>query len=164
MLKIPPHPSFVQPKDQGFGEHIIYNPPSSAPSVYHTPFKFLPKTDPRRQANLSQLLVPDDDPLTLAPLATKRDGLVKKHNVTKEEVEEMRQLRMSDPLKWSVVKLAEKYNCSSWFVMMCCTAPEEHNRAERERLQAIKDRWGPIRRRAREERDKRRVLLHRDEL
>jgi hypothetical protein len=28
--------------------HIIFNPPASAPNVYHTPLKFLPRTDKRR--------------------------------------------------------------------------------------------------------------------
>ncbi|KKY20274.1 putative 60s ribosomal protein [Diplodia seriata] len=30
-------------------DHIVFNPPSSAPSVYHTPLKFLPAHDRRRE-------------------------------------------------------------------------------------------------------------------
>ncbi|KAL2015085.1 hypothetical protein VTK56DRAFT_6324 [Thermocarpiscus australiensis] len=57
-LNIPPHESFLSPLGTDGAarpatDHIIFNPPASAPSVFHTPFKFLPKTDPRRRANLA---------------------------------------------------------------------------------------------------------------
>lgn len=59
-LRVPPHPSFLSSNIDGVArpreDHIILNPPSSAPSVYHTPFKFLPKSDPRRRANLASAL------------------------------------------------------------------------------------------------------------
>ncbi|CAJ2503296.1 Uu.00g106900.m01.CDS01 [Anthostomella pinea] len=164
MLKIPPHPDFLTPRE---GEsHIIYNPPSAAPSVYHTPFKFLPKTDPRRQANLTQLIRssadlsgPSANANNLPPPSTKREGAPKMYNVTREQVDEMRTLRAEDPAKWSVQKLAERYKCSHLFIMMCCKAGPEHKAQERERLEAIKARWGPIRSGAREERKKRKALL-----
>ncbi|KAJ9156400.1 hypothetical protein NKR23_g1527, partial [Pleurostoma richardsiae] len=60
-LSVPPHPSFlahgapVEQQQQLQQDHIIFNPPSSAPSVFHTPFKFLPRSDPRRRANLTAL-------------------------------------------------------------------------------------------------------------
>ena len=79
-------------------------------------------------------------------------------------VEEMRALREADPARWSVLKLAERYACSPIFVMMCCRASAEHRGQERERLEAIKARWGPIRAKARDERQKRKVLLHQGRL
>ncbi|KAI1360380.1 hypothetical protein F5Y08DRAFT_331621 [Xylaria arbuscula] len=163
-LKIPPHPDFLTP--QSGQNHIIYNPPAAAPSVYHTPFKFLPKSDPRRQANLSQLVRSSVDlhasrasasATTLPPVS--RAPHVKKYNVTREQVEEMRQLRADDPVTWSVHKLADKFECSPFFVMMCCKASPEHKEKEKERLEAIKARWGTIRTKARQEREKRKVLL-----
>ncbi|KAI0972338.1 mitochondrial ribosomal protein subunit L20-domain-containing protein [Xylaria arbuscula] len=163
MLKIPPHPDFLTPRSGA--NHIIYNPPSAAPSVYHTPFKFLPKSDPRRQANLSQLLRSSADLqtstrlTTLPPTARAGETREKKYNVTREQVEEMRQLRASDPLTWSVHKLAAKFECTPLFVMMCCKASPEHKDKERQRLDAIKARWGPIRTKARDERKKRKTLL-----
>lgn len=54
-LSIPPAPSFGPQKptkrvvDIPPSSHIIFNPPPSAPNVYHTPLKFLPKSDRRRQ-------------------------------------------------------------------------------------------------------------------
>lgn len=169
MLNIPPHPDFLTPREGQ--NYILYNPPSSAPSVYHTPFKFLPKGDLRRQANLGQLVMrSSSDPhagessTVLPPPAMKSEFHVKKYNVTQEQVEEMRELRANDPITWSVHRLAEKFECSNYFVMMCCKASREHKDRERERLEAIKARWGPIRAGAREERKKRKVLLLRGAL
>jgi hypothetical protein len=54
-LSIPPAPSFGPQKttkklvDIPPSSHIIFNPPPTAPNVYHTPLKFLPKSDKRRQ-------------------------------------------------------------------------------------------------------------------
>lgn len=56
-LSIPPAPSFGPQKptrrrlDESIpaSSHIIFNPPPTAPNVYHTPLKFMPKSDRRRQ-------------------------------------------------------------------------------------------------------------------
>lgn len=172
-LKVAPHPSFVNTANE---DHIIFNPPSSVASVYHTPFKFLPRQDPRRQANLTRLIRAGSSASTptaaaaafeLAPsVGTAANGgfVPPKHHVTREQVEEMRSLRASDPATWSVLALAKKFGCSNYFVLMCCRAPAEHKASEKARLEAIKARWGPIRTKAREERQKRKVLLGRDQL
>jgi hypothetical protein len=165
MLKIPPHPDFLTPN--AGQNHIIFNPPASAPSVYHTPFKFLPKTDPRRRANLSQLFRTSEDVeagskgdgSTLPPPSRESETRQRKYNVTEEQVEEMRRLRAEDPVQWSVLKLAAKFDCTPMFVMICCRPSDEHHAKERQRLQAIKARWGPRRTKAREDRFKRRTLL-----
>lgn len=168
-LKIRPHPSFINTTNQ---EHIVFNPPSSTPSVYHTPFKFLPRQDPRRQANLTHLVRANSTFSTssafelLPSVGTAVNGgfVPPKHHVTREQVEEMRRLRASDPADWSVLALAKKFGCSNYFVMMCCKAPVEHRAGEKARLEAIKARWGPIRTKAREERQKRNQLLAKDQL
>ncbi|RYP45536.1 hypothetical protein DL768_008128 [Monosporascus sp. mg162] len=190
-LKIPPHPSFLTPPSGA--SHVVFNPPPSAPSVYHTPFKFLPKSDPRRQANLAQLLlrnasspsptipsspssVPTSSSSTsstsehpaaeLPPTLTadEHERSQPRRNVTREQVEEMRALRAEDPATWSVHKLAARFGCTPWFVMMCCKSSAEHRAAERARKEAIRARWGPVRALAREERRKRKALLLRGEL
>ncbi|KAI0893520.1 mitochondrial ribosomal protein subunit L20-domain-containing protein [Annulohypoxylon nitens] len=174
-LKIAPHPSFLTSTQPG--THVIYNPPSSKPSVYHTPFKFLPRSDPRRRAGLTQLLLSttpsssSSDLPNASPASADTSDLPppllepeKKYNVTKEQVAEMRTLRAKDPERWSVLKLAARYDCQPLFVMMCCRASAEHKDRERARLDAIKARWGPFKTAAREERKKRKVLLHKDAL
>ncbi|KAI2606113.1 mitochondrial ribosomal protein subunit L20-domain-containing protein [Hypoxylon fragiforme] len=169
-LKIPPHPSFLQNPLEA--ARVIYNPPASAPSVYHTPFKFLPPSDPRRKANLAQVIrASAAAPTTPLPPPTANPNLAPElktppqfYNVTREQVEEMRQLRAEDPEKWSVHELARRYSCAPIFVMMCCRADREHRDREKARLDAVKARWGPIRSHAREERKKRKILLHQDAL
>ncbi|KAI1773546.1 mitochondrial ribosomal protein subunit L20-domain-containing protein [Hypoxylon cercidicola] len=166
-LKIAPHTSFLgTPTDAS--SRVVYNPPSSSPSVYHTPFIFLPRSDPRRQANLAQLFRASSD---LAPPASSETQLPpelaapeQKYNVTREQVDEMRRLRAEDPEAWSVTRLAKRYGCAPYFVMMCCKSSAEHRERERARLEAVKARWGPIRAAAREERKKRKALLLKDAL
>ncbi|KAI1662529.1 mitochondrial ribosomal protein subunit L20-domain-containing protein [Daldinia decipiens] len=160
-LKIAPHPSFFP--SSGESTQVIYNPPSSMPSVYHTPFKFLPPSDPRRKANLAQLFRSSADASSSkSALPPELKDHERKYNVTREQVDEMRELRATDPERWSVLKLAERYGCAPYFVMMCCRAPDEHRERERAILGAVKERWGPIRTAARQERKKRRDLLHKD--
>ncbi|KAI1332639.1 mitochondrial ribosomal protein subunit L20-domain-containing protein [Xylariaceae sp. FL0255] len=163
-LKIAPHPDFLT---QASGQnHIIYNPPSATPSVFHTPFKFLPKSDPRRQAGLAQHLrlassssaSSSTDP-KLPPVARKSELVEKKYHVTREQVEEMRALRAEDPQKWSVLNLCRKYDCTPMFVIMCCKTSPEYQARERKRREAIRARWGAVRTKAHEEKRKRRALL-----
>ncbi|KAF7519238.1 hypothetical protein G7054_g13157 [Neopestalotiopsis clavispora] len=165
-------PRVVPGRQEQRGPHHL-QPAVVAPSVYHTPFKFLPRSDPRRQANLTQIIRASSSSsssttstVTAPELGTQANGgfVPPKQNVTREQVEEMRALRALDPTKWSVAALATKYDCTNWFVMMCCKASPEHKASEQARLEAIKARWGPIRTKAREERQKRKAMLGRSEL
>ena len=167
-LNIPPHPSFLPDQTQ---DHIIFNPPSSAPSVFHTPFKFLPKSDPRRRANLTALfgrsttIDYDGDRATVTALPTVRaESQVPRHHLTKEDVEEIRRLRASDPNEWSVSALAKKFNCAPMFVMMCSQATEEKLAQQKQKVEQAKARWGPIRAKAREDRRRRKEMIYRGEL
>ncbi|KAI1762164.1 mitochondrial ribosomal protein subunit L20-domain-containing protein [Hypoxylon sp. FL1150] len=166
-LNIGPHASFLRAPSADSASRVVYNPPSSSASVYHTPFKFLPRSDPRRQANLTQLLRTSADlnsPSSSQQLPPELATPPQKYNVTKEQVDEMRKLRAEDPATWSVLRLAERYGCAPYFVMMCCRADREHRDRARARLDAVKASWGPIRTAAREERKKRRALLLKDAL
>jgi len=191
-LTIQPHPSFLAgpgPSDKapGGGGHIVFNPPSSAPSVHHTPFKFLPKNDPRRRANLPSLFessttisygtaaTASPSSSSKAPGAAEHLGLPrllhpsykfteKRHTLSEDDVAEMRRLRVADPAANSVAALARRFDCSHLFVMMCCQAPPEHAARRREDLERVKSRWGAIRSRAREDRQRRRDMLFRGEL
>lgn len=167
-LNIRPHPSFLADEAQ---DHIIFNPPSSAPSVFHTPFKFLPKSDPRRRANLTALFgrsstIAYGADRTSVPLppTVQAESKVPRHHLSKEDVEELRHLRQSDPGTWGVSKLAKKFNCSPMFVMMCSQAPTEKLAEQKEKLEAVKARWGPIRSKAREDRSRRKAMLYRGEI
>ncbi|KAK4148059.1 mitochondrial ribosomal protein subunit L20-domain-containing protein [Dichotomopilus funicola] len=212
-LRIGPHGSFISPDGspadratRPTADHIIYNPPASAASVLHTPFKFLPTNDPRRRANLASELFSVSHPASASPLRPspasaaptptssttetsqappdptvtstgispesfpalgKRNGepLYKpQHHLTKEDIEEMRRLRTEDPVTNSVLTLAKRFKCSKLFVLMVCQAPRGHKEKIDAQLTATKERWGPRRRAAREERAARLGLLFNGQL
>lgn len=181
MLRVKQDPSFAPAKSEK-RDHIIFNPPPSAPNVYHTPSKFLPPSDPRRRlyeqalAATAQKAPSDTEPKSiLARIAAQRQATQinaqdlkpirpvykKKYHLTQEEVDEIRRLRTEDPVYWSRVKLAEKFNCSQFFVSLCVTAPERAEKAK-EKQDAFKDRWGRIRSEARLARSERKKLWGRD--
>lgn len=173
-LNIPPHPTFLASDSRQQQDHIIFNPPSAAPSVYHTPFKFLPKTDPRRRANLASLFeshfasdakvedIPTVRPTD--PRSARTSSISSRGPVTKAEVEEMRRLREEDAHKWSVTALADKFDLPRGFVMACCQAPKDKIEFERKKLELIQQRWGPIRAKAREQKERRKEMLYRGEI
>ncbi|KKY39608.1 putative ribosomal protein 20 mitochondrial [Diaporthe ampelina] len=174
-LNISPHPSFLASDSRQEQDLIIFNPPASAPSVYHTPFKFLPKTDPRRRANLAKIFeshfaptsgggVETTDLPTLPPSRKHNPAFDARGPITKSEVEEMRRLREQDPHKWDVRALSDKYAIPHIFVMMCCQAPKEKLEFERKKMELIRQRWGPIRAKAKEDRHRRTQMLYRGEI
>lgn len=172
-LNIPPHPSFLSSDSALERDTIVFNPPSSSASVYHTPFKFLPKTDPRRRANLASLFESHFGGAAAAPApvdASQMGPLVMqapvfdRPPVTKEEVEEMRELRTEDPYKWTVKALSDRYQIPQAFVMACCQAPKEKIEFERKKLELISRRWGNLKRKAMEDRERRREMLFRGEI
>ena len=163
-LRTKPDPSFTSsiPASQ-LNDHIVFNPPSSAPSPYHTPPVFLPPNDPRRKlfrqySNANPYKSPDR---RLPPPV--RRPYEKKYHLNEEDFAEIRRLRAEDPYKWTRNKLAEKFGCSQFFVGMVAEATKEKKDVEREKIEAVKARWGKKRRYAREDRTKRRELWGRDE-
>ncbi len=181
-LNIAPHPSFLSessspPNTSTSGPPtttVVFNPPASAAPVHHTPFKFLPKTDPRRRRNLSALFERSttlaysteggSEAAALPPRVEHEYYTSDKYHLTPDDVAEIRRLRAEDPLEWSVLKLAEKYNCSPIFVMLVVRSSKEHREAMKAPAEAAKSRWGPIRTRAREDRRKRRAMLFKGEI
>lgn len=170
-LRVKPDPSFLPSRNET-QDHIIFNPPSSAPNVYHTPLKFLPKGDPRRKYH-SAATQPSETPAlphapqtTLQSIAATRNTRLpppvrspqeKKYHLTEKDVEEMRRLRAEDPRQWTRLRLAEKFECSQFFVSLCCQSPEM--KAEQEKLaEMARARWGRRKREAREDRVTRKKL------
>jgi Mitochondrial ribosomal protein subunit L20 len=156
-------PSTIEPHD-----HIIYNPPPSAPNVYHTPSIFLPKTDRRRQ--LYESAIPRDPQLSetsstppqeLPPPVRKPHE--KRYHLTAEDMEEMRRLRREDPTEWSAKKLAKKFDCSSLFVGFVTEGiAKDKIEQQKQVTEVVKSRWGVKRRTAREDRALRKERWGRD--
>ncbi|KAK3392054.1 mitochondrial ribosomal protein subunit L20-domain-containing protein [Sordaria brevicollis] len=171
MLNIPPHESFLETPSEG--DRIIFNPPSSEASVYHTPFKFLPRSDPRRRANIYKLFSSSSPkPAATSESTTASESELppvlynptKSYNVTAEQVEEIRELRAKDPKKYSVTYLSNKYNCTKVFIMMCTQAPREHQQAHKAARAKIAESWGPRRAAAKLDARRRKEMLHRGEI
>ncbi|KAI9778427.1 MAG: hypothetical protein M1839_008073 [Geoglossum umbratile] len=140
-------------------DHIIFNPPSSSPSVYHTPLRFIPPEDKRRDL-LSAIRV--DAPTSRLPPAV-RESYQKQYHLTPEDITEVRRLRTVNPEKWTRDKLAKQFNCSSLFIGIVCEASKERKEQQVKVLEDIKSRWGLRRRTAREDRTRRRELWRRSE-
>ncbi|KAL6709359.1 hypothetical protein ACN47E_001766 [Coniothyrium glycines] len=182
LLALPSTPSYTPTTS---APTIIFNPPSSAPNVYHTPPIFLPKHDKRRPlyaqeaarhtaaalrtqtpsiartglALTTPSLLP---PRPSAPLPSPvRAPYQKTYSVTPAQMDEMRALRAADAQHWTRVRLAEKFSCSQFFVGLVARNADKAERVEREH-EGRRAMWGERRRRAREERARRREGWGRD--
>jgi hypothetical protein len=94
----------------------------------------------------------------LKPIRTPYE---KKYHLGQAEIDEIRRLRAEDPRKWTRVALAEKFECSQFFVSLCCTSPIMAKENE-EKLAETKRKWGRRKTEAREDRQTRKVLWGRD--
>ncbi|KAI9928070.1 hypothetical protein ASPWEDRAFT_42263 [Aspergillus wentii DTO 134E9] len=158
-LRVKPDVSFGVPSNQ-FQDQIIYNPPSSAPSIYHTPTKFLPPNDARRALRTDSSVGQHN--------AGELPGVFKtaperKYHLNPSDIEEIRKLRLSDPMTWSRWKLAKRFDCSPMFIGMVCEASPQKKEIQRQVLEAVQSRWGAKRRMAREDRQLRKESWGRDE-
>ncbi|MCJ1273972.1 hypothetical protein MMC21_001765 [Puttea exsequens] len=165
-LRTKPDSSFTSSiKPEHLHDYIVFNPPSSAPSPYHTPPAFLPSNDPRRKllAQSHQHANPYTSPdRKLPPMIKSRIPQERRYHLTEEDFTEIRRLRSLDPYKWTKKQLAEKFDCSENLVAML--APHEAKRQNDEKeLERIKLRWGKRKRYAREDRQKRKDMWGRDD-
>lgn len=158
-LRVKPDASFGVSSDQ-LREHIIHNPPSSAPSVYQTPTKFLPADDIRR--TLRTDTSPNRHNTEELPPVFKSTP-EKKYHLKQSDIEEIRKLRQNDPMTWSRHKLAKRFDCSPMFIAMVCEASPQKKEIQRQVLEAVQSRWGTKRQMAREDRQLRKESWGRDE-
>ncbi|KAG5984725.1 hypothetical protein E4U55_003497 [Claviceps digitariae] len=176
-LKIPAHDSFLPSRTTPFpaADTIIFNPPESEASPAHTPFIFLPHSDPRRSTLLQirkSLAAAEAKPSAEEGPAAEADlppmmrykRRTARYNLTEADVEEIRRLREEDPITWSVGKLAAKFDCSAVFVKMVAPASREHHQWLKDKLNRKMARWGPKKTQAREDRRRRAEMLYRGEL
>jgi hypothetical protein len=85
----------------------------------------------------------------------------KKYHLSETEISEIRRLRTEDPYTWTRVKLAEKFECSQFFVGMVVKARDKAKEVA-EMHEERKRKWGIIRRQAREDRARRKEQWGRD--
>lgn len=185
-LRIPPSVSYGNSKDSTIShDHIVFNPPSSAPNVYHTPLIFLPKTDKRKAfykaAQASSSAPPTSSTAgTIAQTATGlstsstplaenstlpppvRQPYQKKYHLTEKDIDEIRHLRTTDPRTWTRVALAKKFNCSVFFIGLVAHASKEVREEQKKQLEEIRKRWGRKKLEAKEDRARRRDAWRKD--
>jgi len=182
LLALPEAPSYTPSSPT---PSLVFNPPSSAPNVYHTPLKFLPQQDKRRQimaaaqsyankaslsrqtSNIAAPGTPLADSSRLPPRPSAalpqplREPYEKKYHLSEAQVDEIRRLRHQDPDTWTRIRLAEKFGCSQFFVGLVAKNEEKAKRVESMHEEARR-KWGARRREAREDRGRRKVLWGRD--
>ncbi|KAI5858062.1 mitochondrial ribosomal protein subunit L20-domain-containing protein [Tricharina praecox] len=156
-LRLHPHPSMKLTADSPRTSHVIYNPPSSAPTPLITPTIFLPKDDSRRE-----LLAAAPKPAAAADAAANlpppvRQPYEKTYHLTEEDFAEIRRLRAVDPVKNNRTALAKQFDCSTLFIGMVCQATEGRIKQMKARDEGVKNRWGTKRSTAREDRQRRRA-------
>lgn len=164
-LRVKPDPSFTAPiPPEKLNDHIVFNPPSSTPSVFHTPTAFLPRNDPRRQifAQSHSFANPYEQPTHPLP-PTVRTPYEKKYHLKEEDIALIRQLRTEDPFKWTRPKLAEKFNCSQFFVGIVSETSKEVKEQQKQMMDSEQRNWSLRKQIERRDREKRRAYWGRDE-
>jgi hypothetical protein len=165
-LNVKPHSSFLQSNLSLQQDHIVFNPPSSAPSVLHTPLKFLPKEDKRRQPLAATAQKLSSSQIRLPP-PIRAKPKVPHHHLNDKDIAEIIKLKQQEPDRWDNTRLARKFNCSSLFISIClaeCGVDNTQRKKEmKEKFEAIQARWGPRRRKAREDQERRFQLAYRGE-
>jgi hypothetical protein len=157
-LRVKPAHSFTHFPKSSRQDHIVFNPPSSSPSVYHTPLKFIPADDQRR----TLLSAIQRDTITSQLPPAIREPYQKQYHLTLDDIVEIRRLRTADPHVWTRDKLAKQFKCSSLFVGIICEADQERKEQQMKLVEDVTARWGRRRRTAREDRARRRELWGRD--
>lgn len=166
-LNVKPESSFLLSKGSPQENHIIFNPPSSAPSVYETPRKFLPQDDIRKKLIHSAANHPDHCSTEIPPLMRPKEYNPLRGHLKEADIAEIQRLNNTDPSVWTNRKLARKFQCSSEFVSVCLRHaggdPSARKAEMKGKWEYIKSQWGPRRNKAHEERQKRWQLALRDE-
>ncbi|QBM89759.1 ribosomal protein subunit L20 [Metschnikowia aff. pulcherrima] len=139
---------------------LIYNPPASMPTVKETPRAFLPPNDPRLSVLAEKFKTYTPEELSEMPIiyATKKDN-----SLTPETVQEIIALRNEDPEKWSIAKLAAKFNVDAKKVNVITGISRKKQLLVLAQLLGQEKEWTEKRRLAREERRKRKQMWLRNE-
>jgi hypothetical protein len=158
-LRVKPDDSFLHSPKSARQDHIVFNPPPSSPSVYHTPLKFVP-VDYRRQG-IPPAIRRDTSAYQLPPAIN--EPYQKRYHLTLDDIAEARRLRTENPDLWTRDRLAKQFKCSSLFIGIVCEATQERKEQQEKVLEDVKSHWGRRRRTAREDRARRRESWGRDE-
>jgi hypothetical protein len=82
----------------------------------------------------------------------------KSYHLTQEQIKEIKQLREQDPIKWSRKNLAEKFECSQFYIGIIAPVSEERSIQLKEEINQRIEEMGWKKRFVRKERARRREL------
>ncbi|RKP28881.1 hypothetical protein METBISCDRAFT_28698 [Metschnikowia bicuspidata] len=147
----------VKPKST---QGLIHNPPAAAPSLKDTPRAFVPKIDPRLTVLAEKYKTYTPEELADMPIIYAHK---KEYNLTPEIVQEIIALRHEDPEKWSVAKLAQKFNVDTRKVNVITGFSKEKQEKVLSELQTVKSQWNAGKTSARHDRLRRKQMWLRAE-
>lgn len=135
---------------------LIHNPPASVPNSKNTPKAFLPSNDPRK--NLVKHRTYSAAQVENMPVVFGSKITDKSYELTPEIVQQIQDLRISNPSEWTVNKLAKKFNTTSNFIKVTTSISEDRKTKLSNELESVKQNWPAQKQTARINR-KRRVEL-----
>lgn len=139
---------------------LIHNPPAAMPSLKDTPKVFLPKSDPRLKFMADRFKVYSPEELAEMPVIY---GAKKDYDLTPEIIEQIVKLRTEDSNKWTIAKLAEKFNIDAKKVNVITGFSLQKQQKMLQELTKLKKGWSQSRKMAREDRTKRKQMWLRGE-
>lgn len=141
------------------GITFIHRPPPTAPtphSLTTAPSSPLLKTVQSSLASLSA--APSTEATNSLPPVLGSGPPNKRYHLTPAQIEEMRELRASNPEKYTVGYLAKHFDCSPAFVQITAPASKTRRTVVENELEEQRAGWGHRKRLQRDIRQKRRSL------
>lgn len=139
---------------------LIHNPPASMPSVRDTPKAFLPANDPRLKFMADRYKTYTPEEIADMPLIW---GAKKDYTLTPEVISEIVSLREQDPHKWSIAKLAAKFNVETNKVNVITGFSKTKQQMLLQELETVKKSWSNKTKIARDDRQRRKQMWLRNE-
>ncbi|GMM32728.1 mitochondrial 54S ribosomal protein YmL20 [Saccharomycopsis crataegensis] len=158
----------VKNKFKSRGSAFNFKPQKVEPGVYHqpspsipsplqkTPNAFLPASDIRKSSSSEYTA---EDVSYMPPLSSVKE---KKYHLTAQQIEEIRQLRNSDPYTYTRKALAKKFDCSEFFVSLVVDCPPDRLKDMAGRLDTIKSTWSVRKKEAKSDHEKRKQNWYRN--
>lgn len=139
---------------------LIHNPPASMPSVKDTPKVFLPSNDPRLKVMADRFKVYSQEELDEMPVIY---GAKKDYTLTPETIKQIIKLRSEDPEKWTIAKLATKFNVDAKKVNVVTGFSKLKQLIMLAELTKLQSEWSDLRKLARQDKQKRKQMWLRGE-
>lgn len=130
------------------------------PSLKDTPKVFLPSNDPRLKSMADKFKVYSQEELDEMPVIY---GAKKDYTLTPEIIEQIVKLRSEDSDKWTIAKLAAKFNVDAKKVNVITGFSKQKQQKMLQELKKLKDGWSDQRKLAREDRQRRKQMWLRGE-